>query len=411
VAGSASFSVGIFVGVGSRHERASLHGSSHFLEHVLFKGTARRRPEEIAQAIESVGGDLNAYTTKEYTCFYARVLAADADLAVDILCDMLTSSLLPPHEVEAERAVILEEITMHADDPGDAAADLAAGALFGDTGLGRPVIGSAESISALSRDQIRRHWRRHYVPGTMVVAATGQVDHEIVLSLLGPLGDATPSRPQPGPVQRQPVRPVGGLIAGVRRFEQSTATLTLPGHGIFDSRRYPLGMLSLVLGGGMASRLFVEVRERRGLTYGIDAGETAYSDCGVWSVDWQCAPGKLAEILRLVRDTMAAVAADGITDDELARARGQMRGQTVLSLESPSARLSRLGVGELLGDHRTPAEILDAYDAVTADDVQRSAAELLSHPPVIAVVGPRPPRRGLEAVLQDWPTSTQRGAR
>jgi predicted Zn-dependent peptidase len=398
---SRTFSIGFYVDVGSRHESDALHGASHFLEHVLFKGTARRTAEEISAAIESVGGDINAYTTKEYTCFYARVLDVDADLAVDVLTDMLTASTVLTREVDAERAVILDEIAMHADDPAETVQELVTAKIFGDTGLGRAVIGSVESITSLSRAQIVRHWRRHYRPSSMVVSAAGHVDHDRLVEQLQAfeVPATSPSRQRPTPTR---VSPEGGVLTSVRPFEQCTAALALPSPGVFDDRRYPLGLLSTILGGGMSSRLFVEIRERRGLSYGIDADEVAYSDSGLWSVDWQCAPDKLAEILTLVRRILSDVADAGVTEAELARAKGQMRGQTILSFEGPSSRMGRLGVNTLTHDERSLTELLDRYDAVTADQVQREAAALFEQPPVLAVVGPRVARRSLEALLRNW---------
>ena len=393
---SRTFSVGVFAGVGSRHETPALHGASHFLEHVLFKGTRRRSAEEISAAVEAVGGELNAYTTKEYTCFYARVLSADAALAVDVLADMISASRIAPADVDAERAVIQDEIAMHADDPGEVVQEVVAGHVFGDSGLGRPVIGSPASIEALSRDQLVRHWHRHYAPASLVVAAAGQVDHDALVAQLADLDARPAATPRPSPPTR--LTGAGGLVFEQRRVEQCSAVLAYPAAGLFDDARYPVGLLSLVVGGGMASRLFVEVRERRGLTYGIDAGETSYSDAGLWSVDWQCAPGKLAAIVELVQATLAEVAEHGVTPAELARAKGQMRGQTVLSFESPSSRMSRLGGNTVLGDDRTLAEVLDAFDAVDAAEVQAAAATLFSAPPVLGLVGPRVPAK----VLRDW---------
>jgi predicted Zn-dependent peptidase len=276
--------------------------------------------------------------------------------------------------------------------------------IFGDTGLGLPVIGSEKSIAALSRQQIVRYWRRHYVPHNIVVVATGQVDHDHLVAQLDSFFSADGQPPQtPRRVPRTRRSSDAAVLTTNRRLEQCTSSLTFPSPGLFDDRRYPLGLLSLILGGGMASRLFVEVRERRGLTYGIDAGETAYSDAGLWSVDWQCAPDKLAEILGLVRAGLLDVAESGVTPDELARAKGQMRGQTVLSFEGPYPRMGRLGVSQLLGDNRTIGDLLDSYDAVTAADIQAEAAQLFGRPPVLAVVGPRVARRRLETILQDWP--------
>ena len=404
IPGSRTFSVGCYIDVGSRHETDAVHGASHFLEHVLFKGTARRSAEEISAAIEGVGGDINAYTTKEYTCFYARVLDTDADLAVDVLTDMLTSSRVLTRDVEAERAVIMDEIAMHADDPAETVQELVTALIFGERGLGRPVIGSVRSISSLTRAQIVRHWRRHYRASSIVVSAAGHVDHDRLVDQLG-VFDQLPEVADPTRSTPTRILDEGAVVTQIRPFEQCTAALALPSPGVFDDRRYPLALLSMILGGGMSSRLFVEIRERRGLSYGIDADEVAYSDAGVWSVDWQCAPDKLAEILTLVRSILADVAEHGVNDSELARAKGQMRGQTILSLEGPSSRMSRLGVNTLTRDERSVGDLLDRFDAVTADELQREAAALFAHRPVLAVVGPRVARRTLEGLLDDWVTA------
>jgi predicted Zn-dependent peptidase len=404
-----TYALGVFAAVGSRHETARLHGASHFLEHLLFKGTSTRSAEQISAAIESVGGELNAYTAKEHTCFYARVLHSDADLALEVLTDMITNSLITPEDVDAERAVILDEISMHADDPTELAAEAAAAAIFGRSGLGRSVIGSRGSVATLSRAQIVQYWRRHYRPGSLVVAAAVKVDHDRLLLRLGGLDGeaAAPARRPPGPTmikgtRGRGIKSRGGLIMHRLPLEQSSAVLAFPSSGIFDRRRYPLGLLSLIVGGGMASRLFVEVRERRGLSYSIDAGETAYSDTGMWSVEWQCAPSKLAPILELVRATLAEVAEHGITEQELSRAKGQMRGQMALSYDGAGSRMSRLGVNTVLGDDRTLSELLRCFNLVTAEQVRAEAETLFSHPPTLAIAGARVPTRGLESLLSRW---------
>ena len=391
---SRTFSIGFFAGVGSRVETPTLHGASHFLEHVLFKGTRRRSAETISAAIEEVGGDINAYTTKEYTCFYARTLAEDSALATDVLADMLTGSRLRRADIESERNVILDEISMHADDPADLSQDLVCAALLPSPGLGLPVIGSPESIAALSRRQIADYWRRHYRADNLVVAAVGKVDHDQLLEQLtgfAPFADdhGRPSvrhrRPRPGAAPEAGPR----VINYPRRFEQSTVSLAYPGPGLFDPQRFPIGLLSVIVGGGMASRLFVEVRERRGLAYGIEAGESCYSDAGFWSVDWQCAPNRVAEILTVVQGCLAEVVEHGVSEDELRRAKGQMRGQTVLSFEGPSSRMSRHGSAELAGDRRSIADLLAGYDDVSTADVAATAAQLLAADPVLCLVGPR----------------------
>ncbi|WP_168207468.1 M16 family metallopeptidase [Microlunatus elymi] len=398
---SRTFSVGFFVDVGSVRESPNLNGASHFLEHVLFKGTRRRRPEEISAAIESVGGDINAYTTKEHTCFYARVLGDDADLAVDVLSDMITSSQILSREVQAERTVILDEIAMHADDPVEAVQELVTSALLPQPGLGSPVIGTEQSIAALSRAQIVRHWQRNYHPGSIVVAAAGQVDHDHLVDLLDRLGDfGRPARrPHVPLVSSGPGLDRLPLLSDRRPFEQATVSLAFPGPKLFDQERFPIGLLSVIIGGGMSSRLFVEVRERRGLAYGIEAGETSYSTGGLWSVDWQSSPDKVEEILILVRAELERVAEHGVTEQELERAKGQLRGQTVLSYEGPQSRMARLGTAELTGDNRTVSQILDTYDHVDTAEIGRIAATLLTRPAVLGLVGPKRPTKRLEKLI------------
>jgi predicted Zn-dependent peptidase len=397
---SRTFTVGFFVDVGSAQETARQGGASHFLEHVLFKGTARRRPEEISAEIESVGGEINAYTAKEHTCFYARVLADDSELAVDVLSDMITSSLISGNDVQAERAVILDEIAMHADDPVDSVQDLVSTRLLPKPGLGQPVIGTEQSVSALSRQQILRYWRRHYHPGALVVSAAGLVDHDRLVEQLAALDDfGDPAGAGLRRLSGAVLRDASPLIVDRRPFEQETVSLAYPGPGIFDHERFPLGLMSIILGGGMSSRLFVEVREHRGLAYGIEAGETSYTDQGLWSVDWQSSPDKVEDILILVLGELEKIAADGVTDEELVRAKGQMRGQTVLSYEGPQSRMSRIGSAELVGDPRTVTQLLDEYDRVTADDVAKAAADVLSGRPVLGMVGPRRPSKRLEKLI------------
>jgi predicted Zn-dependent peptidase len=399
---TSTYSLGVFVSVGSRHETPRLHGASHFLEHLLFKGTPTRTAEEISATIESVGGELNAYTAKEHTCFYARVLHSEAELALDVLSDMITHSLITPEDVDAERAVILDEISMHADEPTELAAEAVAAAIFGKAGLGRPIIGSAAAVLALTRRQIVHHWRRHYQPGCLVVAAAGKVDHDRLVERLSAVEAQSPTTAAPPRHRPSTSNRRGGLFMHRLPLEQCSAVLGFPSSGVFEARRFPLGLLSLIIGGGMASRLFVEVRERRGLTYGIDAGETAYSDAGLWSVEWQCAPSRLAPILELVRATLSDVAEHGITEDELARAKGQMRGQTALSYEGPGSRMSRLGVNAMLGDERTLGELLRCFDQVTADEVRDEAEVLFAQPPTLAIAGARVPARRIESVLSRW---------
>jgi len=401
--------VGFFVATGSRHEAPHLHGVSHFLEHLLFKGTKRRRPEEISGEIEHVGGDINAYTAKEHTCFLAQVLHDDRHIAVDVLTDILGWSLVRSVDVDSERDVILDEIAMHNDDPAEVAHELATARLFAGSPLGRSVIGSRASIEALERRQIASYWRRHYRGPAMVVAAAGRVDHERLVEALLPFAEKV-SASTPGP--RLPAgraRPGESAVLLHRRpLEHAQAVLGFRSPGLFsapgefDDTRPALNLLAMMLGGGMSSRLFVEVREHRGLAYSIDAGEMAYTDAGCVTIEWGSAPERVPEIATIVRDTIAEVIMDGVTEEELARAKGQVTGQLLLGLEGSNARMGRIGSGALMGDHRSVDEVMATYRAITVADIQRAAAEVLAAPPVLAVVGAKVSRPRLTKLIDRW---------
>jgi predicted Zn-dependent peptidase len=288
---------------------------------------------------------------------------------------------------------------MHSDDPIESVQELVTSRLLPQPGLGLPVIGTEQSINQLSRSQIVRHWQRNYHPGSVVVAAAGQVDHDRLVEQLSELGDFGRPAEHPRPRAIGAVEDGPSLITDRRPFEQATVSLAYPGPRHFDSERFPLGLLSVILGGGMSSRLFIEVRERRGLAYGIEAGETSYIDGGLWSVDWQSSPDKVEEILILIRGELEQIAEHGVTEPELQRAKGQMRGQTVLSYEGPQSRMARLGTAELTGDDRSVSQLLDTYDRVDAEEIRRTAASLLSRPAVLGIVGPKRPTKRLEKLI------------
>jgi predicted Zn-dependent peptidase len=394
--GMRSAAFGVWVGVGSRDETPALSGASHFLEHLLFKGTRQRTGLEISAAMDAVGGELNAFTSKEHTCYYAHVLAEDLPLAADLVCDVVTSATIAPEDVESERGVILEEIAMRDDDPSDAVHDVFGEALFGDTALGRPVVGSIESIESMRRDQVAGYYKRRYRPESMVVAAAGQIEHRTVLRLVrsafsglpgGAASTATPQSPRAGgKAPRRPARPV----ATIRRpTEQANLVLGTFGLSRHDDRRYALGVLNSALGGGMSSRLFQEVRERRGLAYSVYSFTTQYAGAGAVGVSAGCHPAKVHELLDVVRDQLREVAEDGLTDAEVARGKGQVRGGMVLGLEDTGSRMSRIGKGELAyGEVIEVDEMLARVDAVTPDEIRTLAAEVLAGPLCLAVVGP-----------------------
>jgi predicted Zn-dependent peptidase len=406
-----SVAFGIWAGVGSRDEDVLHAGATHYLEHLLFKGTARRSALDISAAMDAVGGELNAFTAKEYTCYYARVLDEDLPLAIDVLCDMVTGSLIEPRDVDAERGVILEEIAMNEDDPADLVHEAFAARLFGDTPLGRPILGTVESINSISRDRIAEHYRARYTPDSLVVAAAGSLDHERVVELtraaFGSLlsGDVAPvpprlaSRVATGAVADSGVATGGVATGGVatgtgvrllsRPVEQANLVLGAAGLARTDPRRFALGVLNAALGGGMSSRLFQEVREKRGLAYSVYSFSSQHADTGEWGVYAGCLPAKTEEVLAICREEIAKVIETGLTDEELHRGKGQLRGSIVLGLEDPSSRMSRLGKSELVYPRLEPVEeILAEIDAVTHDQVREVAAQILGQRMALAVVGP-----------------------
>jgi predicted Zn-dependent peptidase len=390
-----SVSFGVWVAVGSRDETPALAGVSHFLEHLLFKGTRKRNAMDISAQVEAVGGETNAFTSKEYTCYYARVLDADLPLAIDVVCDLVANSLLAPGDVETERGVILEEIAMHDDEPGDEVHDLFAAKMYGNHPLGRLISGTTETISPMSRRQVQGFYRRRYVAPSIVIAAAGNLEHATVVRLVRhalagtPLveGDASPA----GRRATSPAVPLQrpGAVVRSKDTEQAHLVLGGPGIGRLDERRFAFGVLNNILGGGMSSRLFQEIRERRGLAYSVYSFTSQYADSGLFGVYAGCAPGKVDEVLELTRTELAAVADHGVTDAELDRGRGMLRGSLVLGLEDTGSRMSRLAKGELLyGDLLSVDELLARVDAVGTDEVSALAAKLLVHPMSLAVIGP-----------------------
>jgi predicted Zn-dependent peptidase len=387
-----SAAVGIWVGIGSRDEDLVDAGATHYLEHLLFKGTRRRSALEISAAVDAVGGDLNAFTAKEYTCYYARVLDSDLPLAVDVVSDMVTGSLIQEEDVEAERGVILEEIAMRDDEPSDLVHDEFSTALYGDVPLGRPILGTVDSINSLTAGGIGRYYRERYLPANLVVAVAGNVDHDEVLRHVNEafertLGDeGLPSPPRIGGTGAAP-NPGVRLIP--RQTEQANLILGTIGVSRTDDRRFALGVLNSALGGGMSSRLFQEVREKRGLAYSVYSYTSQYADTGAFGVYAGCQPGKIDEVLTICREEVAKVAEHGLTDEELSRGKGQLRGSMVLGLEDTGSRMSRIGKSELVYDELLSVdEVLARIDAVSLDDIRAVARDVLAQPMTLTVVGP-----------------------
>jgi predicted Zn-dependent peptidase len=412
--GLRSATIGFWVGVGSRDETTGHHGSTHFLEHLLFKGTGRRSAMDIATAFDEVGGESNAVTGKEHTCYYARVLDDDLPMAVDVLCDMVTSARLAVSDVESERGVILEELAMNDDDPGDVVHERFAEAVLGAHPLGRPIGGTAETINAVKRDDIAAHYAEHYQASGLVVTVAGGVDHDQVCALvsnslarsgwqLDP--SATPNaRRGSGPADPDPeagetadprkLDKPSRLVVVNRPTEQANVVIGTTSLVATDQRRYAMSVLNAVLGGGMSSRLFQEIREIRGLAYSVYSFASGYSDSGYFGLYAGCTPAKVDEVVSLLISELRRLADGGVPADELARAHGQLAGGLVLGLEDTGSRMSRLGKAELVhGEYTDLTESLDRIRAVGVSEVQALAADLAARPLTLAVVGPFDPAR------------------
>ncbi len=382
-----SATVGVWVGTGARDERPEHAGASHFLEHLLFKGTPTWTAVSIAESVDEVGGDMNAFTTKEYTAFYLRLLAEDLPLGLDVLGAIMTDPALRPDEIEAERQVILDEILMHADEPADFAMEQCTAALFPEHPLGRDVLGTQESVEALSAEEIRAFFDEHYLTGNLVIAAAGDVDHD---SLATDLDRRFQSRRGGGaPVRSAPQLPAVPVVASRRPTEQAHVVVGARICGRHDERRWAVALLNHVLGGGISSRLFQEVRERRGLAYAVWSDRVHYQETGTLTVSVGTSPEHAPEVLDLVHGELDRMGARGITERELAVARGSLRAETLLSLEDSGARMSRIGSGLLLHGKVMPVdEVIARIEAVTIDDVGDAARELAEETRTVSTVGP-----------------------
>ncbi|WP_433602178.1 M16 family metallopeptidase [Nocardia sp. CA-135953] len=405
VPGVRSASIGVWVGVGSRDEGPTVAGAAHFLEHLLFKATPTRSALDIAQAMDAVGGELNAFTAKEQTCYYAHVLDEDLPLAVDMVSDVVLNGLCRAEDVDVERQVVLEEIAMRDDDPEDLVGDAFLSALFGDHPIGRPVIGSIETIEAMNAAQLRGFHLRRYRPDRMVVAVAGNVEHdhtvELVQRAFAPRLDpaAEPARRREG---RFRPHSAPELHWCHRDSEQAHLAFGVRAFGRHEGeRRWPLSVLNTVVGGGLSSRLFQRIREERGLAYSVYSSVDTFADTGAFSVYIGCQPENLGKVATLARGVLEEIAANGITDAECARAKGSLRGGLVLGLEDSASRMNRIGRSELsYGNHRSVSETLTRIDAVTTDEVSAIARTLLARPFAASVAGPYRRTRDLPAAVR-----------
>ena len=371
-----SVSVGFWFDVGARDEPNELAGTSHFLEHLLFKGTPTRSAKDIAETFDAVGGDINAFTGKEYTCYYSRVLDDDLPMALEILADMLGRSLLEPAELESERKVILEEIAMHEDAPDELVHDLFYRSMWDGHPLGRPVLGYNETIGEVTRDQIAGYWQDRYTPTNLVVAAAGNVDHDALAAQVDALFETVPGRK----TLREGAGPVTAAGVNVRKRPTEQAHIVIGTEGISrsDEDRHALAVLDTVLGGGMSSRLFQEVREKRGLAYSVYSYRSLFAETGAFAVYAGTTPQNTETVMDIIRDEIASVVDNGITEAELERAKGHVKGALVLSSEDPASRMNRLGRQQVTtGEILSIDELIERFDRLQMDDVRRVAQKVL----------------------------------
>jgi predicted Zn-dependent peptidase len=383
--GVETVSLGVWVDVGTRHEPAEINGVAHLLEHMAFKGTERRSALDIASEIEAVGGHLNAYTSREHTAYYAKVLKEDTPLAVDILADILQHSVFDQRELERERTVILQEIGQANDTPDDVIFDLFQERAFPDQAMGRPVLGRSEVISRMERDTVAQYLHGHYAAPGMLLAAAGNLDHDV---LVAQARSAFAALPQQRVARDEAARYVGGDLREERDLEQVHLVLGFPGFPYGDPDYYAASVVSAALGGGMSSRLFQEIREKRGLVYAIYSFTHTYSDTGLFGVYAGTGEAEVAELMPVLCEEIRRLGG-GFEAAELQRARAQLKAGLLMSLESTTARCEQQA-GHMLvfGEPLNVADVVARIDAVDDAAVGRVARRLLTAPPTLTALGP-----------------------
>ncbi len=391
--------IGFWVDVGSRDENPEINGISHFIEHMLFKGTWRRTAQEIAEALDAVGGQLNAFTTKEYTCYYARVLDEHFDLAVDLLSDMLFESRFDVRDIDRERNVIAEEIKMYEDAPDELVHDIFVGSMWKGHALGRPIIGTAQVISSLSRERMLDFYNTYYKPGNMVVSVAGNISHDEVVNKLRPIFEAKNGR-APKKEMIAPT-PCSNIICRGKDTEQVHLCVGTPGLRLDHEKNFVFQVANVILGGGISSRLFQEIREQRGLVYSVFSYHSSYHDTGIFCIYAGLSKQNVNEVLELILKQVKDIQLNGVKDEELQRAKDQLKGNLYLSMENVSTRMSRLGKSQLyLGKVIPPEEIIEKVNKVTIADIRDLAQEMLKPERFsMAAVGPWENNGSLEKVL------------
>lgn len=382
-----SVTTGFWVAVGGRDEPAELAGASHFLEHLVFKGSEHQSAREIAESVDALGGEMNAFTSREHTAYYTRLPADELSFGLDLLTTVLAQPALRAHEIDAERDVILEELAMSEDTPDDKVHSLLAASVFPDHPLGREVLGDEATVAALTRDQINTFFTEHYRPANVVIAAAGRLEHEQVVE--GVEHFLASVEPGSAPKRAEPIDPPKPLAVEHRPTEQAHVTLGWRAIDQRDPDRFALAVANQAFGGGLSSRLFQEIREERGLVYSVYSASSLYTDSGLFMIYAGTAPSKVDEVLGLIDAEVDKLVADGITERELRVASGYLVGALLLNLEDSGSRMGRLARGELAaGEALTVDQQVDAIRAVTLDDAHRVMQRLLTGPGSLAAVGP-----------------------
>ena len=382
-----SVSIGVWVGNGSRFEKSSENGISHFIEHMLFKGTNSKSAKEIAMAIDNIGGQINAFTAREYTCFYTRTLDTHTSVAMDILSDMLFNSRLDKEDMDLERKVILEEISLYEDSPEDLVYDIASYAVWGDTPIGRPILGTKETLDKITPDIMREYMKNHYTAKNIIISVSGNYADNFFDELeryfgAAPLMDITPD------MERAIYTPKN--IVRTKDIEQVQLVTTFNGIDVMDDRVYSLLAFNNIFGSGMSSRLFQNIREREGLVYSINAGHSAYLGAGVFDIGAGMSPENLPRVCELISDEVNRIKREKLSKDEVQVAKEQLKGSYILSYESTGARMQGAGRSMLIDKPiRTQEEILDLIDKVDTDSVSEIIDTVLDTKTVaISAVGP-----------------------
>ncbi len=398
-----SVCIGIWVLTGSRDEQESENGICHFIEHLLFKGTETRTAQDIARAIDSVGGSMNASTGRECTCFYAKVLDNHFNLAVDLLSDVFLHSTFDPREIERERSVVLQEVKMVEDTPDDYVHDLFSRAFWGDHPMGQPVIGSVEKIQAFSREQIMRYFVERYRSDRMIISVAGNVEHSRVVDMVG---EAFCQLPSGSPTIRR-VTPRGSSTTSVlrRRIEQVHICLGTEGVAYGSSRRFASYLLNAVLGGGMSSRLFQEIREKRGLAYSVYSYLPSYMDTGLLVVYAATDRKTVGQVIELILKEFETLRRSPIDREELARSKEQLKGNLLLSLENSDNRMTRLARNEMyFGRFLSVDEVIDQIETVTLDQINELASELFRPEHLcLTLLGPMTQSQLNRDLIHVWP--------